>query len=90
MRLGVELGLDLVAGVAGAGHAARALFGVGAAALDHEALDDAVERGAVVEFLVGELLEVFDGLGRDVGVEFDGHFAEGGLDDGLFFGSAHG
>ena len=60
--LGVELGLDLVAGAAGAGHAGLARLGVGAAALDHEALDDAVKRGAVIEALAGELLEIFDRL----------------------------
>ena len=87
---GVELGLHLVAGVAGAGHSTCALFGVGAAALDHKTLDDAVKRGAIVEFLVGEFLEVFDRLWRDVGPEGEGHFAEGGLDDSLFSGGAHG
>ena len=90
VSLGVEFGLHFVTGIAGAGHAARTLFGVGATALDHETLDDAVKCGAVVKFVVGELFEVFDRLGGDVGPEGDGHFAVGSLDDGLFDGSAHG
>ena len=74
------------------GDARGAGLGVGAAALDHEALDDAVKRRAVVEAVAGELLEVLDGLGRDVGPEGHGHFTIGGLDDGVFGGcgrSAH-
>ncbi len=39
----VELGLDHVARSAGTGDAAGTNLGVRAAALDHEALDDAVE-----------------------------------------------
>ena len=74
-----ELVLEAVAGAAGAG-AERA------AALDHEAVDDAVERQAVVERPVdrlagdrilprlgafGEADEVGDGLGRDVVEQLD-------------------
>ena len=89
VRLRVELGFDLVAGATGAGHATRALFGVGAAALDHEAFDNAVKRGAVVEALLGEFLEVFDVAGGDIGPEFQGDFTLGGGDDCDFFGGAH-
>ena len=84
MGLRVELRFDLVAGTAGPGHAGLALAGVGAAALNHEALDDAVKRGAVVEFLVREFLEVFDGFWSDVGPEGDRHFTVGSLEDGVF------
>jgi len=65
----------------------------GAAALDHEALDDAMKGGAVIVAGAGELLEILDRLRRDVGPEGDGHFAVGGFDDGGFLGgsgSAHG
>ena len=62
------------------------ILGQRVAALDHEALDDAVKTGAVVKALVGERLEILDGLGRDVGPEFDDHRAFGGGDDGDFVG----
>ena len=78
----IELGLDHVAGATGAGGAARADLGVGAAALNHEALDDAVEGGPIVEFLAGQLEEVVHGTRRDVGPELDGHVAVVGVDDG--------
>ncbi len=65
---------------------ARGLFGVlrqRIAALDHEVVDDAMEAGAVVELLVGELLEIgnrtgsffIEELDRDgalVGIELRG------------------
>ena len=50
-----------------------------------KALDDAVEAGAVVEALLGQFLEVLDGLRRDIRPELDDHFAFGGLDHGDFF-----
>ena len=78
----IELGLDHVAGATSAGGAARADLGVRATALDHEALDDAVERGPIVEFLARQLQEVVDGAWRDVGPELDGHVAVVGVDDG--------
>ena len=92
MGLFVELGFDLVAGVAGAGHSLGTLFGVGATALDHETLENAVKCGAVVETFAGEFFEILDVLRCDVGPEGEGHFSEGGLDDGVFgrCGSAHG
>lgn len=55
---------ELVAWAAGAG-------ALGAAALDHEICDDAVEVQAVVEAFVDEFNEVGDGLGGGVRVEFD-------------------
>jgi len=89
--LGVELSLDLVAGATGAGLAAGALFGVGAAALDHEAFDDAVKRSAIVKAVFGEFLKVFYVAWRDVRPEFEGDVALGGGDNGQFFGGgAHG
>jgi len=73
---GVEFGLE--AGVAvGAGAGAG-----GVAALDHEAGDDAMEDHAVVEPLAGEVEEVLDVVGGDVGPEFDGDVAFGGFDGG--------
>src|SRR6185437_6226752 len=70
-----ELVHDFVARSAGAGLG----IGVGVAALDHEAGDDAVERGAVVETLAGEGDEIIDGVGGGVIGEF-------GLDDALVGG----
>jgi hypothetical protein len=65
MRLAAELRLEvgkLGAAAAGAG---------GVAALGHEAGDDAVEGDAVVEALLGELLDPLDMAGREVGPEPD-------------------
>src|SRR5690606_21149872 len=61
---------------------ARALLvhvGVEAAALNHEAVDDAVEDGAVVMAVLDVLDEVFGGLGRLVGEDFDHDLALVGL-----------
>lgn len=92
VRLGIELGLDLVTRITGARHSAFAFAGVGATALDHETFDDAMERGAIIKFLAREFLEVLDRFGRDVRPEGERHFTVGSLDDGVFrrrFGSAH-
>ena len=88
---GVDLVLEEVAGIAGA--VAEAI-----AALDHEAGDDAVEGGAVVEGLMvhfleglgvgpvfgafGEADEVGDGDGGFLVEELAGEAAHGGVDDG--------
>ncbi|KAG0760181.1 hypothetical protein G6F22_019187 [Rhizopus arrhizus] len=45
------------------------------AALDHEAVDHAMEHGAVVEAFLDVGQEVFDGLGRLGGVQGDDHVA---------------
>ena len=63
--VGGELTLDAVAGAAHAG-------AVGAAALDHEAGDDAVEDQTVVEAGVGQGDEVIHALGCDVGIQLAG------------------
>ena len=60
MRFGVELGLELLAGAAGAG-------AVRAAGLRHEAVDDAVEDDAVIEALAHQFLDAGDVAGREVG-----------------------
>ena len=91
VRVGVDLVLEEVAGIAGA--VADAV-----AALDHEAGDDAMEGGAVVEGLtvhlleglgvgpvlgaIGETDEVGDGHGGLLVVELAGEAAHGGVDDG--------
>ncbi len=90
VRAVVELGLHLVAGAAGAGHAAGADLGIGAASLNHEALDDAVEGRAVIELLAGQLEEVLHGARGDVRPELDGHVAEVGVDDGAGGGTGGG
>ncbi|MFM1944066.1 MAG: hypothetical protein RI897_3048 [Verrucomicrobiota bacterium] len=84
----IELGFDGVAGAAGAvGGFLGGVFGIGVTALDHEALHDAVEGGAVVEALFGEFFEVFDRIGCDVGPELDDHGSLGCFHDGdLLFG----
>src|SRR3954470_16692504 len=87
MRPVVEFGLHLIARIAGARDAAGAGLGIGAAALNHEAFDHAMERRAVIKTLASEFLEVLDVLRRDVRPELEGHVSIGGLDDGVFFGS---
>ena len=57
-----KFALDAVAGAAGA-------VAIGVAALDHKAGDDAVEGEAVVEALTGEVAEIANALGREIGVE---------------------
>ncbi len=85
MRTVIELGLDGVARPARAPHVFLAwVLGQRVAALNHKAFDDAVKAGAVVKALVGQLLEILDGLGCDLGPQFDDHFAFGGGDVGNF------
>jgi len=86
VRMIIKLGVDHVTGAA----SAPAIFGAGVlgewiAALNHEAFDDAMEQGAVIKTLPGELLEIFDGFGRGVGPELDDHFARTRFNDGDFF-----
>ena len=69
----VELVAELVARAAGAGAG-------GVAALGHEALDDAVERDAVVVAVAGEEDEVVDGVRRLVGEQLDDDVAVVGAD----------
>ena len=57
-----ELAFDAVAGAAHAGS-------LGAAALDHEAGDDAVEDQTVIEIVICQIDEIADALGRLVGVQ---------------------
>src|ERR1017187_1544293 len=93
MGLGVEFGLDLVARSAGSRRPSFTLLCVGAASLDHEALDYSVEGRPVIKALSGELLEVLDRLWADVRPEGYRHFTVGRLYDGLFAGGlvlAHG
>ena len=66
-----ELAADLVARAAHAG-------AVRVAALDHEARDNAVEDGAVIEALLREGNKVADGVRRNLGVQF-------GADDAAVF-----
>jgi len=55
-------------------------------ALNHEALDDAVETSPVVKALVRELFEIFHVAGRHVRPEFKDHHALAGFNHGNFVG----
>ena len=57
-----------------------------AAALDHEAVDDAVKDRAVVMAGLNVVNEVLDGFRRFVGIQFEGDDAEVGVqfDHGIF------
>ena len=71
-----ELGINLVAGVAGAPSVLLiGVLGEWVAALDHETLDDTVETGAVVKGFVGEFLKILHVTGRGLRPEFDHHLA---------------
>src|SRR6185312_16430205 len=70
MLAGIELGLELAAGAAGA-VAARI------AGLRHEAVDDAVKDDAVIETLARQLLDARDMVGREIGSELDDDAAGG-------------
>jgi len=75
MRFVVELRFDLVAGSPVPQRpSASGIFRQRIAALDHEALDDAMKTGAVVETLFGKGLEILDRFWSHVRPEFDGHF----------------
>src|ERR1043165_1079184 len=77
-----ELALDLVAGAAGAGDALGAVLAVGAAALDHEVVDHAVEGQLVVEALLRQLDEVLHRVGGGLVEQRDFDVAAGGMEDG--------
>src|SRR5512133_3141810 len=79
----VDLVLELIARTARAG-------ALGAAALDHEVGDDAVEDQPVVEALAGELLEVADCLRGVLVEQLEGDLAFAGLHHGLGHGDSSG
>ena len=62
--LAVDLTVDLVAGAAGAGHAAGTFTAVGATALGHESGNHTVEGQAVIKAVLGQFHEVGHGVGR--------------------------
>src|SRR5688572_24411923 len=64
MRLAVEFLLQLLAGAAHAGAG-------GIAGLRHEAVDDAVEDDAIIEFLTRQLLDAGDMVRCEIGAERD-------------------
>ena len=78
--LELDLGGDGVPGAAEAVVLRIGVLRVRVAALDHEAGDHAMERGAVVEPLLHQLLEVGAGLGRGLLVELDHDPALRGLE----------
>ena len=82
MRLGVELGLQLLAGAARAG-------ALRAAGLRHEAIDHAMEDDAVVETFAHQLLDPRDMAGRKVGTHLDDDVALGGFEHERVFGIGH-
>ena len=82
MRFLVELGLQLLAGTAGAG-------ALRAAGLRHEAVDHAVEHDAVVKAFAHQFLDPGDMAGRQVGAHFDGDGALGGFKNQSIFCISH-
>src|SRR3954451_1960141 len=82
MRLLVELGLQLLAGAAGAG-------ALRAAGLRHEAVDHAMEHDAVVEAFTHEFLDARDVARRQIRPHLDGDGALRSFEDQCVFGGAH-
>src|SRR3954447_7855304 len=74
MRLLVELGLELLAGAAGAG-------ALRASGLRHEPVDHAMEHDAVVKALPHQFLDPRDMARRKIGPHLDGDGAFGGFED---------
>ena len=66
MTVGGKFAVDLIA------RAAHAVA-LRAAALDHEAGDDAVENEAVIKARICQRDEVVDGVGGQLGIELAGH-----------------
>src|SRR5690606_30191177 len=82
VRVAGGLALDLPAGPAGADAGIAGLLRERIAALDDEVLDHAMETGAVIELAVGELLEVGNGIGSGVIVQFGDDGAAGSVESG--------
>jgi len=74
VRLGIEFRLEAPARAARSWLAGRARLRIRTPTLDHETLDDAVKRRAVVVAVAGEFFEVLDRLWGDIGPEGDGDF----------------
>src|SRR5215467_10936148 len=74
MRLAVELGLELLAGAAGA-------VATRAAGLRHEAVDDPMKHDAVVETIAHQLLDAPNVAGRELRSHLNDHPAHGGFED---------
>src|SRR4051794_8895040 len=74
MRLLVELGLELLAGAAGAG-------ALRASGLCHKTVDHTMEHDAVVKALPHQFLDPRDMAGRKIGPHLDGDGALGGFED---------
>src|SRR5438477_11977506 len=79
---GVAIVLEAVAGLVFDGFSGRLLAHsrFEAAALDHEAVDDAVKYRAIVEAAVDVLDEVCDCFGSLVGIELERNTAHAGLE----------
>src|SRR5678815_4117448 len=84
MGVAISLAFDGVAGAAGADPWIGGVAGKRIAALDHEIGDDPVKAGAIVEALVGELLEIGDRAGCFILEQLCGDGALGGLDGSGF------
>src|SRR3984893_5545116 len=82
MRFLVELGLELLAGAAGAG-------ALRAPGLRHEALDHAMEHDAVIKSLAHQFLDPRDVAGGKIGAHLDGDGSLGGFEDQSVFGISH-
>src|SRR6476620_3138539 len=82
MRFLVELGLQFLAGTAGAG-------ALRAAGLGHETFDHAMEHDAVVKTVPHQLLDASDMARRQIGAHLDGDGTLGGFKDQSIFCSSH-
>lgn len=79
----IELGLQLMAGATGSGHASSTFPSVRAAALNDEAGEDPVKTKTVVKALLAELEHVLNVVRCHILPQLDGDGAMIGLDGGL-------
>jgi hypothetical protein len=80
--MSIELGINLVARIAHAPHGLLAeILAVRIATLDHKALDDAMKASAVIKSLLGQFLEIGNGLWGRVRPKLNDHGSFTGRDD---------
>ncbi len=82
MRLGIELGLKLLARAARSG-------ALRAAGLRHEAIDDAMEHDAIVEAIAHQFLDTRNMVRREVRTHLDGNGALRGFENQSVFVVCH-
>ena len=79
-----SLTFNVMTGAAGAGHAAGTFFRVGATALNHEVVDDAVEGESIIKTVLGQFDKIGDREGGGFTEKVEVDIAAIAVDDGLW------